>query len=62
MKEFVISQSKTERAVLVGLITQQQNEQKTQEYLDELAFLAETAGAEVVKTFTQKLDGPSSVT
>jgi GTP-binding protein HflX len=52
MKEFVISQSKTERAVLVGLITQQQNEQKTQEYLDELAFLAETAGAEVVKTFT----------
>ena len=62
MKEFVISQSKTERAVLVGLITQTQNEQKTQEYLDELAFLAETAGAEVVKTFTQKLDGPSSVT
>ena len=62
MKEFVISQSKTERAVLVGLITQQQNEQKTQEYLDELAFLAETAGAEVVKTFTQKLDAPSSVT
>ena len=62
MKEFVISQSKTERAVLVGLITQQQNEQKTREYLDELAFLAETAGVEVVKTFTQKLDGPSSVT
>ena len=62
MKEFVISQSKTERAVLVGLITQQQNEQKTREYLDELAFLAETAGAEVVKTFTQKLDGPNSVT
>ena len=62
MKEFVISQSKTERAVLVGLITQQQNEQKTQEYLDELAFLAETAGAEVVKTFTQKLDCPNSVT
>ena len=62
MKEFVISQAQTERAVLVGLITQQQNEQKTREYLDELAFLAETAGAEVVKTFTQKLDGPSSVT
>ena len=62
MKEFVISEAQTERAVLVGLITQQQNEQKTQEYLDELAFLAETAGAEVVKTFTQKLDGPSSVT
>ena len=62
MKEFVISQAQTERAVLVGLITQQQNEQKTQEYLDELAFLAETAGAEVVKTFTQKLDCPNSVT
>ena len=62
MKEFVISQSKTERAVLVGLITQTQNEQKTQEYLDELAFLAETAGAEVVKCFTQKLDCPNSVT
>ena len=62
MKEFVISQSKTERAVLVGLITQQQNEQKTREYLDELAFLAETAGAEVVKCFTQKLDSPNSVT
>ena len=62
MKEFVISQAQTERAVLVGLITQTQNEQKTQEYLDELAFLAETAGAEVVKTFTQKLDSPNSVT
>ena len=62
MKEFVISQAQTERAVLVGLITQTQNEQKTQEYLDELAFLAETAGAEVVKCFTQKLDSPNSVT
>ena len=62
MKEFVISEAQTERAVLVGLITQTQNEQKTQEYLDELAFLAETAGAEVVKCFTQKLDSPSSVT
>ena len=62
MKEFVISQAQTERAILVGLITQTQNEQKTQEYLDELAFLAETAGAEVVKTFTQKLDTPNSVT
>ena len=62
MKEFVISEAQTERAVLVGLITQAQNEQKTQEYLDELAFLAETAGAEVVKCFTQKLDSPNSVT
>ena len=62
MKEFVISEAQTEKAVLVGLITQTQNERKTNEYLDELAFLAETAGAEVVKRFTQKLDTPSSVT
>ena len=52
MKEFVISEAQTEKAVLVGLITQTQNERKTNEYLDELAFLAETAGAEVVKRFT----------
>ena len=62
MKEFVISEAQTEKAVLVGLITQTQNERKTNEYLDELAFLAETAGAEVVKRFTQKLDTPNSVT
>lgn len=49
MKEFVISDAQTEKAALVGLITQTQNERKTNEYLDELAFLAETAGAEVVK-------------
>ena len=55
MKEFVISEAKVEIAVLVGLITQTQDERKTNEYLDELAFLAETAGAEVVKRFTQKL-------
>ena len=62
MKEFVISEAKVETAVLVGLVTQTQNERKTAEYLDELAFLAETAGAEVVKRFTQKLDQPNSVT
>ena len=62
MKEFVISEAQTEKAVLVGLITQNQNERKTNEYLDELAFLAETAGAEVVKRFTQKLDTPNSLT
>ena len=62
MKEFVISEAQTEKAVLVGLITQNQNERKTNEYLDELAFLAETAGAEVVTRFTQKLDTPNSVT
>ena len=62
MKEFVISEAKVEIAVLVGLITQTQDERKTNEYLDELAFLAETAGAEVVKRFTQKLPTANSVT
>ena len=62
MKEFVISEAKAETAVLVGLITQQQDEAKTKEYLDELEFLAETAGAVVVKRFTQRVGGPSAVT
>ena len=62
MKEFIQSEAKAETAVLVGLITKQQNERKTMEYLDELEFLAETAGAVTVKRFTQKMDGPSSVT
>ena len=62
MKEFVISEAKVETAVLVGLVTKNQDERKTNEYLDELAFLAETAGAEVVKRFVQKLDQPNSVT
>ena len=62
MKEFVISEVKAETAVLVGLITQQQDEAKTKEYLDELEFLAETAGAVCVKRFTQKVAGPSQVT
>ena len=62
MKEFVISEVKAETAVLVGLITPQQNEAKTKEYLDELEFLADTAGAVTVKRFTQRLNGPSMVT
>ena len=62
MKEFVISEVKSETAVLVGLITKKQDERKTNEYLDELAFLAETAGAVVVKRFTQKLDQAHQVT
>ena len=62
MKEFVISEAQTETAVLVAIITPQQNERKTNEYLDELEFLAETAGARTVKRFTQRLDGASSVT
>ncbi len=51
-----------EKAILVGLITPRQDERKTKEYLDELEFLAETAGAETVKRFTQRANGPSSVT
>ena len=62
MKEFVISEAQAETAVLVALITQSQDERKTNEYLDELAFLAETAGADVVKKFTQRLDMANSVT
>jgi len=62
MKEFVISEAKAETAVLVGLITPQQDEAKTKEYLDELEFLADTAGAVTVRRFTQRVQGPSQVT
>ena len=62
MKEFIQSEAKSETAVLVGLITPRQDERKTAEYLDELEFLAETAGAVTVRRFTQRLDGPSSIT
>lgn len=51
-----------ERAVLVGLVTRNQSEELLDEYLDELAFLTETAGAIPVKRFTQKLDRPDSKT
>ncbi len=59
MKDLVISQELSERAVLVGLITPAQDEAKVREYLDELAFLADTAGAVTVTRFTQKLDYPN---
>lgn len=49
----------TERAVLIGLITPEQPENKAKEYIDELAFLADTAGAETVKTFFQKAEFPN---
>ena len=62
MKEFIISDVKAETAILVGLITKDQNEDKTKEYLDELEFLADTAGAVTVKRFTQRVTGPSAVT
>ncbi|TMI72600.1 MAG: GTPase HflX [Bacteroidetes bacterium] len=53
---------KEERAVLVALIQKDQTEQQVIEYLDELAFLAETAGAIAVKRFTQKMEHPNSKT
>ncbi|MDR2679885.1 MAG: GTPase HflX [Tannerella sp.] len=62
MKEFIISEAKTENAVLVGLVTPDQSERQVKEYLDELAFLADTAGAKTVKKFTQKLDCPNHTT
>lgn len=55
----IISEMENERAVLVGLITPEQNESKANEYLDELAFLADTAGAVTVKKFLQRCDGPN---
>ena len=51
-----------EKAVLVGIVTQNQSEEKLQEYLDELEFLTQTAGGEVVKRFTQKMDKPNPKT
>lgn len=51
-----------ETAVLVALITQKQTAEQTQEYLDELAFLAETSGIVTKKAFTQKLDRPDTRT
>ncbi len=62
MREFVISDAKAETAVLVGLITQGQDEAKTREYLDELEFLADTAGAVTVKRFTQRSGGANMTT
>lgn len=59
MKENIISTETSEKTVLVGLITPQQNEAKAKEYLDELAFLADTAGAITEKTFLQRLDYPN---
>ena len=51
-----------EKVVLIGLITQKQNEERVREYLDELEFLTYTAGGEVLRRFTQKMDVPNSKT
>lgn len=59
IEDNIINKEQNEKTVLVGLATRAQSEAKTEEYLDELAFLAETAGAEPVTRFTQKLDYPN---
>jgi len=61
-QKFYDTAVKQERAVLVGVITQYETDEQTKEYLEELQFLVETAGAETVKTFTQKLQKPDRST
>ena len=51
-----------EKTILIGLVTQNKNEEKSREYLDELEFLAYTAGGEVLKRFTQKMENPNPKT
>lgn len=59
IEDNIINKEANERTVLVGLATKAQNEIKANEYLDELAFLARTAGAEPEKRFVQKMDYPN---
>ncbi len=59
IEDNIINKEENERTVLVGLVTQKQSEAKVNEYLDELDFLAKTAGAEPEKRFIQKLDYPN---
>lgn len=62
MRDFIITDIKSEEAVLVGLITRSQSEEQVKEYLDELDFLSETAGIKPVKRFVQRLDNAHPVT
>lgn len=62
MAEFIVYEKKQETAVLIAVSTQTQNKERTEEYLDELAFLIETAGGVPVARFIQPLDHPNSVT
>ena len=62
MKEFILTETSSELAVLVGLITPKVTERQVQDYLDELAFLSTTAGISPVKSFVQRLDMPNSAT
>ena len=56
MGNYYLTEAEQESAVLVGVINRNQTGKMLSEYLDELAFLADTAGAKVVKRFTQNLD------
>lgn len=60
IEDHVITDSSNEKAVLVGIITPSQTETKANEYLDELEFLADTAGAQTMKKFLQRMDSPNS--
>lgn len=62
MKDFVQYDIKSDNAVLVGLVTPDQSEETVKEYLDELAFLAETAGLIPCERFIQRLDTPNTAT
>ena len=59
LREMIETNRQQERAVLVGILYPKQEESEVKEYLEELAFLTETAGAEPVKSFIQKLDTPN---
>ncbi|MFN5795712.1 MAG: GTPase HflX, partial [Bacteroidota bacterium] len=59
-KQFTYTSKIEETCILVGLVNQKQSEEKITEYLNELEFLAETAGIKTVKRFTQKLERPDS--
>ena len=61
-QKFYDTAVKQERAVLVGVITQGETDEQAKEYLEELEFLVATAGAETVKSFTQKLQKPDRAT
>lgn len=62
MEKGKITQEKTEKVVLVGIIRDKTDERQTKEYLDELQFLAETAGAQTLKIFTQRMAQPDKKT
>ena len=62
MGNYYLTAPETETAILVGVITRDQGDNEVKEYLDELAFLVDTAGAKVITSFTQKVDKPNAAT